>query len=189
MKALLEPTTNAAGDSTIVSALFCEESAAQIRTVDIHEIQAMSPFVSVVVLMRKAAAGLSGVSKDSVEAAAASTHSKRLDALGKFVLGDTIIDFSAMEAWREGKPIVFTAMEFKVLKYMIENQKRAISRDELLNNVWGYDNYPCTRTVDNHILRLRKKLEREPSRPRLFITVHGHGYKLLSPATVASLDK
>jgi DNA-binding response OmpR family regulator len=54
-----------------------------------------------------------------------------------------------------------------------------ISRDELLNEVWGYESYPCTRTVDNHILRLRKKLEPEPRRPRHFRTVHGTGYKFL----------
>jgi len=60
------------------------------------------------------------------------------------------------------------------------NAGRVISRDELLNEVWGYENYPCTRTVDNHILRLRQKLERDPSRPVHFRTVHGAGYKFMS---------
>jgi two-component system, OmpR family, alkaline phosphatase synthesis response regulator PhoP len=54
-----------------------------------------------------------------------------------------------------------------------------ISRDELLNEVWGYQNYPCTRTVDNHILRLRQKLESDPSHPSPLLTVHGMGYKLV----------
>jgi len=60
---------------------------------------------------------------------------------------------------------------------MIHNARRVISRDELLNEVWGYENYPCTRTVDNHIMRLRHKLEQIPSRPAHFRTVHGTGYK------------
>jgi DNA-binding response OmpR family regulator len=72
-----------------------------------------------------------------------------------------------------------TAMEFKALKYLIQNPRRVISRDEMLNEVWGYQNYPSTRTVDNHILRLRQKLEREPSEPRHFITVHRTGYKFV----------
>jgi hypothetical protein len=69
-----------------------------------------------------------------------------------FVFGDVTIRFSAMEAFRKGEPVVLTTMEFKVLKYLIQNAHRVISRDELLNEVWGYENYPCTRTVDNHIL-------------------------------------
>ena len=82
-----------------------------------------------------------------------------------------------MEALRKGAPVVLTIMQFKTLKYLIENARRVISRDELLNEVWGYENYPCTRTVDNHILRLRQKLERDPSRPAHLRTVHGAGYK------------
>jgi DNA-binding response OmpR family regulator len=70
-------------------------------------------------------------------------------------------------------------MEFKTLKYLAQNTRRVISRDELLNEVWGYENYPNTRTVDNYILRLRKKLEKDPSRPIHFRTVHGAGYKFL----------
>ena len=93
--------------------------------------------------------------------------------------GDVKINFSCMEASREGKRVTLTALEFKTLKYMIQNARRVISRDELLNEVWGYENYPCTRTVDNHILRLRRKLERNPSRPLHFHTVHGAGYKFL----------
>jgi DNA-binding response OmpR family regulator len=93
--------------------------------------------------------------------------------------GDVTINFPAMEALRKGEPVVLTAMEFKTLKYFIQNARRVISRDELLNEVWGYENYPCTRTVDNHILKLRQKLERNPSRPVHFRTMHGAGYKFL----------
>jgi DNA-binding response OmpR family regulator len=87
--------------------------------------------------------------------------------------------FSTMEVHRHGLPVVLTCKEFKTLAYLIKNPRRVISRDELLNEVWGYQNYPCTRTVDNHILRLRKKLETEPAHPKHFQTVHSSGYKFL----------
>ncbi len=89
------------------------------------------------------------------------------------------IDFKKMEVKREGKPVVLTAQEFKTLQFLVQNADRVISRDELLNEVWGYQNYPSTRTVDNHILKLRQKLERDPSSPVHFRTVHGMGYKFV----------
>ena len=87
--------------------------------------------------------------------------------------------FSTMEVHRNGRPVNLTCKEFKTLEYFIKNSRRVISRDELLNEVWGYENYPCTRTVDNHILRLRQKLETEPAHPKHFHTVHSAGYKFL----------
>src|SRR5579885_13987 len=69
--------------------------------------------------------------------------------------------------------------EFKIVKYMAQNPNRVISREELLNDVWGYQNYPTTRTVDNHILKLRQKLEADPANPVHFRTVHGVGYKFV----------
>jgi DNA-binding response OmpR family regulator len=93
--------------------------------------------------------------------------------------GDVTVNFSAMEALCKDKPVVLTAMEFKTLKYLIQNAGRVISREELLNEVWGYENYPCTRTVDNHILRLRQKLERDPSHPAHLRTMYRAGYKFL----------
>jgi DNA-binding response OmpR family regulator len=87
--------------------------------------------------------------------------------------------FSTMEIHRNGRPVILTCKEFKTLAYLIKNPRRVISRDELLNEVWGYENYPSTRTVDNHILRLRKKLETEPSHPKHFHTVRSSGYKFL----------
>jgi Transcriptional regulatory protein, C terminal len=95
------------------------------------------------------------------------------------VLGDVGVNFSSMEASRKGEPVKLTALEFKTLKYLAQNTRRVISRDELLNEVWGYKNYPRTRTVDNQILRLRQELEKDPSRPIHFRTVHGAGYKFL----------
>ena len=78
--------------------------------------------------------------------------------------------------------VVLTPMEFNLLKFLVKNAGRAISRDEMLNEVWGYENYPCTRTVDNHILKLRQKLEVDPANPVHFHTVHGVGYKLVLTA-------
>jgi hypothetical protein len=95
------------------------------------------------------------------------------------VYGDVTISFSAMEVHRRGQLVALTRQEFRTLAYLLKNARRVISRDELLNEVWGYRSYPSTRTVDNHILRLRKKLESEPARPKHFRTVHGMGYKFL----------
>ena len=97
----------------------------------------------------------------------------------RFSFGDVSIDFTKMEILREGRTIALTAQEFKTLKFMVQNAERVITRDELLNEVWGYHNYPSTRTVDNHILKLRQKLEKDPGNPIHFRTVHGVGYKFV----------
>lgn len=98
--------------------------------------------------------------------------------------GDARIDFTSMEAARAGKPITLTSQEFKLLKYLAASAGRVVSREELLNEVWGYQNYPSTRTVDNHVLRLRQKLEPDPAAPRFLMTMHGAGYKF-SPGGAA----
>src|SRR5580658_6702277 len=95
------------------------------------------------------------------------------------------IDFTGMVATRGSKSLSFTAQEFKLLKYFASSPSRVISREELLNAVWGYENYPTTRTVDNHVLRLRQKLESDPAHPRYFLTMHGTGYKFI-PGDMAS---
>ena len=96
-----------------------------------------------------------------------------------YVFEDVIVNFSKTEITRAGEKIMVTPKEFKTLEFLTKNAQRVISRDELLNEVWGYPNYPCTRTVDNHILRLRQKLESDPSNPLHFLTVHRRGYKFL----------
>lgn len=93
--------------------------------------------------------------------------------------GDVRVNFTSMEATRAGRPVTMTAQEFKVLKFFAKCPGRVLSREELLNEVWGYHNYPSTRTVDNHILRLRHKLEPDPANPRYFLTMHGSGYKFV----------
>ncbi len=93
--------------------------------------------------------------------------------------GEVKVDIAKMEVRRGGKLTQLTSQEFKVLKFMIQNAERVLSREELLNSVWGYQNYPSTRTVDNHILRLRQKLEKDPANPLHFRTVHSAGYKFV----------
>jgi len=96
-----------------------------------------------------------------------------------YVFADVMVDFSKTEITRGGEKIMVTPKEFKTLEFLAKNAQRVISRDELLNEVWGYQHYPCTRTVDNHMLKLRQKLESDPSKPLHFLTVYGRGYKFL----------
>lgn len=93
--------------------------------------------------------------------------------------GKVSVNFKKMEVSRDGTLVTLTAQEFKTLKFLMQNPERVITRDELLNEVWGYQNYPSTRTVDNHILKLRQKLEPDPANPVYFRTVHGVGYKFV----------
>ena len=111
---------------------------------------------------------------------AALRRTVRPAATEKFSFADIFIDFTKMEVVRDGKPLALTAQEFKTLKFLVQNPERVITRDELLNEVWGYHNYPSTRTVDNHILKLRQKLEKDPANPVHFRTVHGVGYKFVA---------
>ena len=88
------------------------------------------------------------------------------------------VDFARMEVTREEQPVALTAQEFKILKFFVQNAERVISREELLQ-VLGYHNYPSTRTIDNHVLKLRQKLEKDSANPVHFRTVHGAGYKFV----------
>lgn len=110
---------------------------------------------------------------------AALRHTTRAPDVQVVTFDDISVDFKKMEVKREGKPVILTAQEFKTFQFLVQNADRVISRDELLNEVWGYQNYPSTRTVDNHILKLRQKLEKDPSSPVHFRTVHGMGYKFV----------
>lgn len=92
---------------------------------------------------------------------------------------DSEVDFKKMTVRRGGRPVVLTAHEFKVLKFFTENAERVLTRDVLLNEVWGYNFYPTTRTVDNQILKLRQKLEPDPANPKHLLTIYGAGYKFV----------
>lgn len=103
------------------------------------------------------------------------------ESIGHEILtfGDVQVDFTSLEAKRGGKAVAMTAQEFKLLRFFAKFPERVISREELLTEVWGYQDYPSTRTVDNHVLRLRQKLEPDPATPRFFLTMHGSGYKFV----------
>lgn len=94
-----------------------------------------------------------------------------------FRFGSITIDFRRAEVRKFNAPLELSAMEFKVLQYFIENRGKVVSRGELLDEVWGYDAMPSTRTVDVHVAWLRQKLEDNPRRPQFIQTVHGFGYK------------
>jgi DNA-binding response OmpR family regulator len=94
--------------------------------------------------------------------------------------GDVSVDFRSYEATRGGQPLELTRKEFGVLRYLASRAGEVLTRDELLNEVWGYESYPTTRTVDNHIASLRAKIERDPAEPEYLRTVHGVGYKFMT---------
>ena len=93
--------------------------------------------------------------------------------------GNITADFTGMEVFRDGIPVQLTAHEIKLLQHFVENPERVITREELLSDVWHYTSYPTTRTVDNHVMKLRQKLEPDPARPIYFRTMHGIGYKFV----------
>lgn len=93
--------------------------------------------------------------------------------------GDVTADFEKYEATRDGKALELTPKEFEMLRYFAGHKGDVISRDALLDAVWGYSSLPTTRTVDTHIVKLRQKIERDPASPRHLVTVHGLGYKFL----------
>jgi DNA-binding response OmpR family regulator len=93
--------------------------------------------------------------------------------------GDVTADFTRMELTRKGQLVQMTAHEFKLLRFFTSNADRVVTREELLNKVWGFENYPSTRTVDNQLLKLRQKLELDPANPVHFRTVHGVGYRFI----------
>lgn len=98
---------------------------------------------------------------------------------GTYEFGDVKVDLPSAEVTRGGEPVDMSAREFQLLTYMIENRGVVLSREELLNNVWGYDAMPSTRTVDVHISWLRQKVETNPKHPQFILTVHGLGYKFV----------
>jgi Transcriptional regulatory protein, C terminal len=182
-----EPKTNAI--------LFLDEQLASMPASGIPEdFRKLPHFFSVIVLVPKSAFDDEATQKklapnksvtdfndtrNVLPLDAAKARLRNPNASETFEFGGVKGCLSTMEIHRNGRPVTLTSKEFKTLAYLIKNPQRVISRDELLNKVWGYENYPCTRTVDNHILRLRKKLEIEPAHPKHFHTVHCAGYRFL----------
>jgi two-component system alkaline phosphatase synthesis response regulator PhoP len=93
--------------------------------------------------------------------------------------GDVEVNLKSCQVLRSGKTLEFSSKEFDLLKYFLAHPGETLSRDRLLEDVWGYDRFPTTRTVDAHIVRLRQKLEPKPDEPRFILTVHGTGYKFV----------
>jgi len=93
--------------------------------------------------------------------------------------GDTEIDFARRIVSRKGEELKFTPAEYNLLCFFLHNPDRPLTRDMILNSVWGYEFFPNTRTVDAHVMKLRQKLEPEPNVPRYFLTVHGIGYRFV----------
>lgn len=98
---------------------------------------------------------------------------------GVYQFGEIKVDFRRAEVTRGEATIDVSAREFQLLRYFIEHREATLSRDELLNEVWGYDSMPTTRTVDVHVAWLRQKLEPNPRHPQFILTVHGLGYKFV----------
>ncbi|CAN5818111.1 response regulator transcription factor [soil metagenome] len=96
-----------------------------------------------------------------------------------FQFGSVQVDYRSCEVERDGKKVEMSALEFKLLRCLIEHRSETLSRDHLLDEVWGYDAMPTTRTVDVHIAGLRQKLEPNPRHPQYILTIHGLGYKFV----------
>jgi two-component system alkaline phosphatase synthesis response regulator PhoP len=104
---------------------------------------------------------------------------KQVADIESYIFGDVNLNFKKYQATRGEQEIELSPREFELLKYFIQHRGETITRDQLLDDVWGYDNYPFTRTVDNHIAKLRQKVEPVPAEPKYIITVHRVGYKFL----------
>ncbi len=98
----------------------------------------------------------------------------------EFAFGDVRIRLRGRQVFKAGQEVRLTRKEFDLLRYLVEHQGEVVTRDRLLDEVWGYERFPTTRTVDTHILRLRQKFEKDPERPAWILTVHGQGYRFAS---------
>lgn len=99
--------------------------------------------------------------------------------IAEYSFADVYLDFKKMEATKGKKKLDLSAKEFEIMKFFIKREGQVVSRNTFLDEVWGYDVYPTTRTVDNYILSLRKKIESQPSKPKHLLTIHTAGYKFV----------
>lgn len=105
---------------------------------------------------------------------------QRVTSIDEIRFSNVVVDFKAYRALRDSEPIELSAREYRLLRYLVSKQGNVVTRDELLDEVWGYNSYPTTRTVDNHIARLRQKIETNIDEPQHILTVHGVGYKFVA---------
>jgi DNA-binding response OmpR family regulator len=101
--------------------------------------------------------------------------------LARYRFADVDLDFEGYKAKRAGEALDLSPREFELLRYLIERKGDTVSRDQLLEDVWGYESYPSTRTVDTHIAKLRAKIGDSGSEPKYILTIHGVGYKFIDP--------
>jgi two-component system alkaline phosphatase synthesis response regulator PhoP len=101
--------------------------------------------------------------------------------LARYKFADIELDFEIYKARKGGEPLDLSPREFELLRYLIERKGETVSRDQLLEDVWGYESYPSTRTVDTHIAKLRAKIGDSGSEPKFILTIHGMGYKFVDP--------
>ena len=104
-------------------------------------------------------------------------YQKEGKEIDDYSFGDVTLDFKKYEATVAGKKVKLTAREFEIMKYFINQSNEVVHRHDLLDEIWGYETFPTTRTIDNYILNLRKKFEKDPTNPRYILSVHGVGYK------------
>jgi two-component system alkaline phosphatase synthesis response regulator PhoP len=103
----------------------------------------------------------------------------RKKRLSRYRFADVELDFETYRGKKAGEPLDMSPREFELLRYLIERKGETVSRDRLLEDVWGYESYPSTRTVDTHIAKLRAKIGDSGSEPRHILTIHGVGYKFV----------
>jgi DNA-binding response OmpR family regulator len=96
-----------------------------------------------------------------------------------YSFGDIEINFAQFKVRRKGEELDLTSLEMEILKYFIAHRGKVVARDDLLDKIWGYESYPTTRTIDNHILKIRKKIEEDPSHPQYILSVYGGGYRFI----------
>ncbi len=99
--------------------------------------------------------------------------------IDEYGFGDVHVDFKKQEATKKSKSLKLSAKEFEILKYLVQHEGEVVTREMLLNDVWGYEVTPTTRSVDNYVLSLRKMIETDPSKPKHLLTVHTAGYKFV----------
>lgn len=105
--------------------------------------------------------------------------SEKMLTLDSYEFGNVILDFTAFKTIKNKKQVDLTSTEYSLMKVLIKHRNEVVPREKILNEVWGYDSYPSSRTVDNHILNLRQKLEDNPQKPEYIHTIHGLGYKFV----------
>jgi len=104
---------------------------------------------------------------------------EKILSLEHYEFGNVTLDFAAFKTFKNKKQIDLTSTEYSLIKVLIKHRNEVVPREKILNEVWGYDSYPSSRTVDNHILNLRQKLEDNPQKPEYIHTIHGLGYKFV----------